>query len=352
MKQIERLWSPEGEGGGNGAGASDAGNGGDGGANAGADAGANGAGADGAGKGPSAADIAARSGGAFARRSGKAGDGNGAGGGDDGVDPRTKPAADKSGWPEWLPEKFRGKAKGEVNAQAMAEAYSTLESNFARMKDQKGFGKAGEKPEDYVRELKVPEDAKLDHIRKIDIATDPAVGVFRKVAHKHKIPVDAATGLMLDFLTELNPLMPAPQSEEDIIKELGEGGAALRDTLGTWLEGQFTSKVFSEDELEFAYNVFGGSATGLRLLAKVREMTGERPIPANPGRVADGLPSIEEWYAMNTDPRMKTDVAFRNKVEAFGEQLFGDEPAGSSEPGVGMPPPRKVDRRERASTRT
>lgn len=359
-KLIERLLGrpfmapgDEGAGGGNasaagnvsgdGAGANSAA-GGDGG-NAGG-AGANGGGQNG-GQPNAAAAIAARAGGAFAKPAGQAA--VAAAAGDDGVDPATKPGGQER--PDFIPEKFWDAKTKAAKTDDIAKAYTALEAAHTKLKGERGWGKAGDKPEDYVSDWKVPADAKLDRIREIDAKTDPAMGAFRKVAHKHKLPVDVASALALDFLTELNPIMEAPATEADIIKDLGEGGAALRDELGTWLAGHFDSKTFSETEIEWAFKNFGKDATGVRVLAKVREMMGEKPIPLSPGKAAGDIPSVEEWYAMGRDPKIATDVAFREKWEALGELVNGSEPAGTSTPGVGMPPPRKVDRRERAPTR-
>lgn len=355
-KLIERLlgrpfMAPGDEGGGG-----DGGNSGAGadvsGASGGADVGGNGSAATGteggAAKGSAAAEIAARAGGAFAAKS-AAKAGNGAASEDDGVDPATKPGGQER--PEHIPEKFWDAKTKAAKTDDIAKAYTALEAAHTKLKGERGWGKAGDKPEDYVSDWKVPADAKLDRIREIDAKTDPAMGAFRKVAHKHRLPVDVASALALDFLTELNPIMEAPQTEADIIKDLGEGGAQLRDELGTWLAGHFDSKTFSESELEWAFKNFGKDATGVRVLAKVREMMGEKPIPLAPGKQAGDIPSVEEWYAMGRDPRIATDVAFREKWEALGEIVNGSEPAGTSIAGIGMPPPRKVDRRERAPTR-
>jgi hypothetical protein len=364
-KLIEQLLgrpfrAPGGEGGG-GDGAGADGGGAQGGNGAGGDgkgaAGNNGGGADGGKGSPSAADIAARAGGAFARNSGGKGDANGAGGakdGDDGIDPASKPKGGEGAGerPAHVPEKFWDAKTKSVKVDDAVKAYTTLESEFARLKGEKGWGKAGDTADAYLPEgIKFADDKKPDRIREIDAKSDPALGAFRKVAHKHKIPVDVAGALAADFLMELSPNMPVLPTEADILKELGEGAVQLRDTLGTWMGSLFDNKVFSESEIEWAFENFGKDARGVRVLAKLREMMGEKPIPLAPGSAAGDIPSKEEWYAMNRDPRMASDVAFREKVEALGEQIFGSEPAGTSEAGIGVPPPRKADRRERASTR-
>lgn len=305
-----------------------------------------GAGDDKAGDKPTAADIAARAAGPAFTPAPKPAPADTS----DGVDPETKPKPTASARPEHIPEKFWNAEKGEPRVDDLAKAYGTLEAAHQRMKQEKGpAGEVGDAPKDYLPEgIKLPDGVELDRVGEIP-TNDPALEVFRAVAHKHKLPVGVAAGLAADFLAEMNGKLPAPQTEDDILAELGEGGKALRDELKVWMDGNYSNGAWSADELEWAYQTFGSSARGMRLLAKMREAAGEKRIPLGQP-VGKDTPSMEEWYAMNRDPRMKTDEGFRARVEKLSEEIFGTDPAGTS-PAVGVPGPRGFDRRERASTR-
>lgn len=325
------------------------------GANGGGGNSGNGAGSEGgqpAGDGkPSAADIAGRSGGVFGAGKGQPEAKGQAAAGDDGVDPASKP---KSGAgaarPEHIPEKFWNADKGEARIDDIAKAYSKLEGEFARLRTEKGVPKDVPAAADgYLKEgVPLPEGTKLDRIGDVP-KDDPLVNAFRETALKHKLAPEIAAGIASDILVAMNGLLPAPRSPDDILADLGDGGRALADGLMVWLEGQYRSGTLSEQELDYAFQNFGQDAIGIRLLGKLREQTGEKPIPLG-APVGEGLPSVEEWYAMHRDPRYSSDPAFREKVEALGEKVIGTQAAGESLPGVGLPPPRGVDRRERGAT--
>lgn len=253
------------------------------------------------------------------------------------ADPQDPPDPKAKARPDHIEEKFWDPKTGEIRVEDLAKAYKTLQTAHGKLKADKGIkGEVGEAPEDYLPEgLVIPEEVKLDRIRELDTKNDPAVNAFRKVAHKHGLPKDVAAGIALDFLSEVNGVLPEPVTEAAILKELGDGGAAMRDGLGVWMEGQFKAGKWSADELDFAYEHFGSSVTGMRLLAKMRADTGEVPIPLGLPS-GDALPSEAEWYAMHRDPKYGKDEAYTAKVDALGERIFGAEPAGSSRPGAGV----------------
>ena len=64
-------------------------------------------------------------------------------------------------------------------------------------------------------------------------------------------------------------------------------------------------------------------------------MTGEAMIPVREPMPEDGIPTSEELYAMKLDPKYKTDVEFRKKVDNLFPVVFpGTGKANLS--GVGM----------------
>jgi hypothetical protein len=64
----------------------------------------------------------------------------------------------------------------------------------------------------------------------------------------------------------------------------------------------------------------GGTANGIKALMKLRQSY-EGRIPMNSAPI-DGAPSKDELYQMVSDPRYKTDVSYRAKVEKMFAAQF------------------------------
>lgn len=246
-----------------------------------------------------------------------------------------KPKDDGKGKrPDHIPEKFWDAEKGVVKTDEMAKAYATLETAHGKLKGaQKGT--VPEKPEDYFGKEGLVKPEGADRVR--DFAPDdPAVKAVAIAAQKAGVTKEQLAVLAPEFLTALNEFLPEPLDMEAEMESLGKGGPALVSGLKIWLDGLHDSGELSADELKFAYG-FGSTAIGVRTLNKLRSQTGAKPIPMDLPS-GDALPSADELYAMKRDPRYKNDPAFRDKVERQFEEVFGNEAAGSSQPGLGVPP--------------
>lgn len=289
---------------------------------------------------PSAADL--KAGTLFA---GKPADGEKPANGDAGNDDQ----GDGKKRPEGVPEKFWNAEAGEIRVDDLVKAYGTLETAHTKLKTEKGYGKAGESEGDYFKDGFKP-TAELKNIREIDGDNDPAVKVFRQVALKHKLPPEVAASIAYDFLAELDGHMPAPIDPEAERAKLGDNAKNVIDATETWVDGLYDNGLLSADEFQ-ALAGLASTASGVRVLAKLRQVSGEAPIPLG-DPVGDELPSVDEWYAMHRDDRyQKGDPAFVRKVEEIGAKLFpnGTSPSSVRLAGVGVPPPRAFDRRERSA---
>jgi len=246
--------------------------------------------------------------------------------------------ADKGKRPDHIPEKFWDAEKGTVKTDEMAKAYATLETAHGKLKGNPAMkGDVPEKAEDYFGDkgLTIPDDIKIDRVKDIP-ADDPALLAAAKAAKEAGIPRDVLLAFAPKFLGHLNEFLPEPMDVDAEMESLGKGGEALVTGLKTWLDGLHDSGELSAAELKQAYQ-FGASADGVRVLNKLRNMTGQQPIPMNLPS-GDGLPSKEELYAAKRSDKYRTDPAYREKIEKQFEQVFGTEPAGTSQPGLGMPP--------------
>ena len=295
-------------------------------------------------KKPSAEDIkAGLDGGAFKK---EAGSDEGGDGGGSGSDDKGGSGSDDGQRPEWLPEKFFKDGKPQV--EDLAKAYAKSESALSKLKNEENPLK-GKVPDDasgyFADGIKLPDE--VDRIEQI-ADDDPGLSVFRDVMHKHNIPTEVAQAIAVDFLTGVNGHLELGETPEQIVEGLGKQGAAIKEGAETWMDSLYNNGQISADELSLMYEFFGSSAAGVRLLGKLRALSGEEPIPLGDPQ-GEGLWSVEEWQAAVRSDEYGNDPSFRAKVDRMGEQLTKAGQNLSAGPGV--PPVRAHDRREMSVTR-
>ena len=113
------------------------------------------------------------------------------------------------------------------------------------------------------------------------------------------------------------------QEQEKIhIKEekekLGENADNIVSSNIKWGRGLVSKGVLSEQDYN-ELEIWGGTASGQRLLNKFRGLMGEREIPTV--NVSDGGLAKDEVLSRVADPRYRDDVAFRKQVERDLEEL-------------------------------
>ena len=69
-----------------------------------------------------------------------------------------------------------------------------------------------------------------------------------------------------------------------------------------------------------AFRAMARSAEEVRVLAKLRELTGEQSIPMD--TAVEGFAKPEETYAMTADPKYGADAAYTAKVDRVFEKVF------------------------------
>ena len=166
--------------------------------------------------------------------------------------------------PDWYPEKFWD--DDGPNLEKIAEAYTNLEKQFHQGKH------------------KAPEDGKYDTEFLGDSVPqdDQLLTYFSGWAKENGISQAAFEGLAGKVLE-----MGGVQQQEEQLslaqerKALGENADEIIRSNMTWADSLANKGIISEDELN-EIDVWGGTATGARLLQKVRAMTGENvTIPTN-----------------------------------------------------------------------
>lgn len=218
---------------------------------------------------------------------------------------------------------------------------SKLANELSELKKQKGIVEAPEKAEAYLEaeglfdgdgNLTMAEN-ETDRIRAIP-ADDPALSAFADIAHKNKLSQDQFQGIVGDFLTAMNPLMPEPLNEEAELAALGKDGKQIVQACRTWADGLLAAGRINDIGHGMAV-AMGATAEGVKLINEFRALSGEMQIPL--GGPVDGgtMVTREEWYA-NTPNREASPQEWAD-WEKQGEELFGTAPAGTSPSGMGMP---------------
>lgn len=231
------------------------------------------------------------------------------------------------GKPPQIPAKFLDK-DGKPNVDSMAKAYADLEKAHGELKRTKGPG-GGEVPEaagDYFKDgVTVPEEAANFKGLTVD---DPGVKSWAETCKEEGIGKDLATRLFTKMLIKMDGLAPAPLDPEAEFASLGKGGPALVDGLFVWCEGMAQAGDLSENDVAEVERMMQ-TANGARLLAKFRNMAGEKPIPVDPGSNSRGMSQdqLDEAYKAAVK---KGDYAEQARLDALRDTI---NPEGNA-PGI------------------
>lgn len=233
--------------------------------------------------------------------------------------------------PEDVPEQFWDVEKGELKTTALVKSWKDTRSELDKAK-KAGSPKALEKAEDY--KFNIPNGSDGKPIPLQVEPNDQAVKLAQTAAHAAGISQDQFDKFMGAFITGAAPLMPQPVDLEKEKASLGANADAVIAAVHAWGQNLVDTGLWSKDEFqEIIY--MGSTAVGIRALNKLREQTGEKPIPLD-AVVSDSLPSKEELYSMVNDPKYQNDPAFRAKVDEDFRKVFGTQAAGTSERGLGV----------------
>jgi hypothetical protein len=211
-----------------------------------------------------------------------------------------KDADGKGVRPEWIPEQFWDAERGEARTADMAKSWADLRRMVSR-----GDHKPPEKPEAY--QVPKVEGLPVDLIGHKDDAVWAAV---TKAAHQAGVTQKQLDAIAQPLLARVAETMQAedPAAAEAAAKEaaraelakLGPNGAqVVRDT-GAWLNGLAGRGILTKAELQDLRGI--STAAGIRALAKLRELSGDKPIPTeafDPGEMtpADAQKMMQQGMA-------------------------------------------------------
>jgi hypothetical protein len=204
--------------------------------------------------------------------------------------------------PDFWPEKFWKKDANEPDLEGISKSYLELEKQF----------RAGKHKAPEGGKYQMPEGLKED---------DPITQAYVGWAAKYGISQQAFEDLAGQIVS-----MGGAQAEEvqrSIEQEraaLGPNADAIISNMATWGRGMVSKGIWSKEDFD-EFKVWGGTASGIKALMKLRE-TYEGRVPVQSAPPDTGV-SDEELHQMVADPQYKSNPAFRAKVEKLFEKRYG-----------------------------
>jgi hypothetical protein len=205
--------------------------------------------------------------------------------------------------PDWWPENFWKKEDNEPDLEAIAKSWTDMRKIVSQGKH------------------KAPPDGKYDTSSFGDNAeTLPMMPSFTKWAAENGISQAAFDSFANDMNELAQTMMPPAVDVQAEMKALGPNGEAMKNSMVSWARGLVNKGVWSSEDFE-EFKYMGGTAKGLRALAKVRgAYEGKIPVESAP---MEGGESDEELRAMINDQYYK-DPSYRAKVERKFQQRYGN----------------------------
>ena len=210
--------------------------------------------------------------------------------------------------PDFLPDEYWDGEKG-TKLEELMEAFSKQEKSYEQLRSK--MSKGGHK---------APKEYSTTDIGEIN-ADDPLLETYTEWAKENGISQDAFTKLGKAFTEFQNNV--AQDAAIEIEKEkqlLGANADEIIQSNVQWGKGMVQKGIFTEEDYK-EIEILGGTATGQRVIQKIRAISGEREIPV--ASIEGQAPDKEELRAMVGDPRWKTDVKYRKNVERMYEEAFG-----------------------------
>ncbi len=199
--------------------------------------------------------------------------------------------------PDWFPEKFWDEKDGP-NIENMAKSISHLEK------------KLGETAPDHYDLSEVQVDPE-----------DPVVKTVLEFGKEKQLSQKSITGLINKVIEVTGGI--EKEAELDIQKEkekIGPNAPEIIQSNIRWNDKMLKDGIFNQDDYN-EIEMLGGTAEGIRVLQKIRNMIGEQEIPVV--SVPGSRPDKAELQAMVADPKYQTDPVYRQKVEKAFQEAYG-----------------------------
>jgi hypothetical protein len=219
--------------------------------------------------------------------------------------------------PEWMPEQFWNPEKG-ADTEALAKSWRDLRGQVSR----------GVEPPANADAYTLP---KMEGVPEtIGGKDDTLWSAIRVAAHKHGVTQAQLDAIAQPYLSAVKDAMarqPAdtPEARKAAfaaeLQRLGPNAAQVVTDTRSWADGLVTRGILTAEERAALNGI--GTAEGVRALAKLRELTGERPIPVDALEV-DGMSQADAQRLM-TEGYRKNDTTM---VERARKALARMDKAG------------------------
>jgi cell pole-organizing protein PopZ len=224
--------------------------------------------------------------------------------------------------PEGVPEQFWDPDKQSIRADSLLKSWRDLRAKVS----QRGAGEAPpEKPDAYAPP-------------KVEGLPDGFIGgerdtlwpTIQQAAHKAGVSqkqLDALAGPFLASVAEQIRAQAPPDAETQAAAEaeaaqaelakLGPNARAFVSDIGGWLKGMASRGMFTAEEAAALRQV--STAAGMRALGKLRELTGEQPIPTD--AIQAEAATVQDLQRQMTEGYRKGDQAAVDRARRALEEM-------------------------------
>ena len=216
--------------------------------------------------------------------------------------------------PDFVPEKFWDKDKGEIREEATFKSLSELEKAFSQGKH------------------KAPEEYEIESLKEKGYDADnPVVAKYIGWAKDNGISQKAFEDLAQSIIEMGGEQQQTIEYEEKVEKEkLGKNADEIIKSNKLWANSLLNKGLLNEEERE-ELSVLAYTANGQKVIQKIRSWMGEtRPIPVADVSV-DKETDMEfdaRMQSMMSDPRYGNDPQYTMSVEAEFTKRFGNKKTG------------------------
>jgi hypothetical protein len=171
---------------------------------------------------------------------------------------------------------------------------------------------------------------------------DPQFQLALEAAHKSGMGIKQAQDFILNYVTELNNIIPpAPEIDfDEEKKKLGDNADVRVNRTGTWLNGLKEHGDITENEYNALLRV-GQTADGISVIEKLMHKTGVINPPVSGIPVGNMVMSQEDWYNYSSNyeenkQQGETYEQFHERCNKMGEKIFGKGSGTFSGAGINL----------------
>jgi hypothetical protein len=207
---------------------------------------------------------------------------------------------ESEGKPNWLPERFWNDDKGadyEGLAKSQDELYRKLRGGKHQTPENEEYDLK------FLGETVEPDDILLNK--------------FKTVAAERGLTQDdfeSIVGTVRDTIAEN---VPDPEEakfdRQQELEQLGPNGEDIINGHVKWAQSLVERGAWTDDDFE-EFKVWGGTASGIKALSRLRQYYGEKTIPVQVTPDGSDIPTDEELQGLIADPKYETDPGYRQKV--------------------------------------